>query len=134
MANERERERKQEAHHRPCFVKVGPLPFLISRTMKIFSALFLGLCACDALRIDAGKSVSRRAAIGGAILPALFVAPAFAKYRPSLAEMKGFGSSPIVDEMKEAQPVKTELTHAQLVSNSCEMQVRACVPESAGFA
>ena len=106
----------------------------ISRTMKIFSALFLGLCACDALRIDAGKSVSRRAAIGGAILPALFVAPAFAKYRPSLAEMKGFGSSPIVDEMKEAQPVKTELTHAQLVSNSCEMQVRACVPESAGFA
>ena len=111
----------------------GLCPF-ISRTMKIFSALFLGLCACDALRIDAGKSVSRRAAIGGAILPALFVAPAFAKYRPSLAEMKGFGSSPIVDEMKEAQPVKTELTHAQLVSNSCEMQVRACVPESAGFA
>jgi len=81
-----------------------------------------GLCACDALRIDAGKGVSRRAAIGGAILPALFVSPAFAKYRPSLAEMKGFGSSPVVDEMKEAQPVKTELTHAQLVANSCEMQ------------
>jgi len=103
--------------------------------MKIFVCAVLGgLCACDALRIDAGKGVSRRAAIGGAIIPALFVSPAFAKYRPSLAEMKGFGSSPVVDEMKEAQPVKTELTHAQLVANSCEMQVRACVPESAGLA
>ena len=111
-----------------CFVKVGP-------EMKIFvCAVLSGLCACDALRIDAGKGVSRRAAIGGAIIPALFVSPAFAKYRPSLAEMKGFGSSPVVDEMKEAQPVKTELTHAQLVANSCEMQVRACVPESAGLA
>ena len=45
-------------------------------------------------------AIGRRAAV--CLLPACLFAPqiAEAKYRASLAEMKGYGSSPIVDQMK----------------------------------
>ena len=45
-------------------------------------------------------AIGRRAAV--CLLPACLFAPqiAEAKYRASLAEMKGYGSSPYVDQMK----------------------------------
>merc|ERR1719272_966580 len=61
--------------------------------------------------------VGRRAAV--CLLPAL-LAPtmAEAKYRPSLSEMKGYGSSPVVDKMNEEKQVASSLSFAQLVQNS----------------
>ena len=90
--------------------------------MKIVLAtLAIGTC-CHALRLPDASVVTRRAAIGGALLPALFPQVAMAKYRPSLAEYKGLGSSPLLDEAGEASAPQTSLTHAQLVANSVKMQ------------
>ena len=70
----------------------------------------------------AAGAVGRRAAI--CLLPACLLAPqlAEAKYRPSLSEMKGYGSSPVVDKMNEEKQVATTLSFAQLVANSKSSQ------------
>ena len=75
-----------------------------------------------ALRVPAGPNIDRRAAVW--VLPAAVLAPqaASATYRPSLAEFKGYGSSPVVDDSKDPTPIKTELSHAQLVANSVRQQ------------
>jgi len=59
-------------------------------------------------------------------VPALLVGPelASAAYRPSLAEFKGYGGSPVIDEMNEAK-VSTELSFAQLLANSIKMKEEA---------
>ena len=59
-------------------------------------------------------------------MPALLVGPelASAAYRPSLAEFKGYGGSPVIDEMNEAK-VSTELSFAQLLANSIKMKEEA---------
>ena len=51
-------------------------------------------------------AIGRRAAV--CLLPACLFAPqiAEAKYRASLAEMKGYGSSPYVDQMKGTRWVR----------------------------
>ena len=85
------------------------------------SFILLGFLASgDALRLPTTGPVTRRTAIA---LPALFVPhAAMAKYRPSLAEFKGYGGSPILDEQGEPAGVATGLSHAQLVANSVAMQ------------
>jgi hypothetical protein len=86
---------------------------------------FSGLCVCtqvaDALRLS---GFDRRAAITGGALTALTLLPsdASAKYRPSLAEFKGYGSSPVVDDAKAQQSVQSGLSHAALVANSVKMR------------
>lgn len=47
---------------------------------------------------------------------------ASAKYRPSLAEQKGFGNSPYDDAVKGSKVIETGLTRAELVANSKKMQ------------
>merc|ERR1711956_72296 len=68
--------------------------------------------------------VGRRAAV--CLLPACLLAPtmAEAKYRPSLSEMKGYGSSPVVDKMNEEKQVASSLSFAQLVQNSKNSEER----------
>lgn len=74
------------------------------------------------LPVSTGK-LSRRSAMA-TLLPASVFMPsvAIAKYRPSLAEMKGYGNSPIVDEMRDNKAAQTSLSFAQLVANSKKMQ------------
>jgi len=90
--------------------------------MKLVLALVaLAVLGASALRLPPAKIESRRAAVG--VLLPLFVAPqlASAKYRPSLAESKGLGNSPIVDAAREGS-ANTDLSFAQLVANSKKMQ------------
>jgi len=65
--------------------------------------------------------LSRRAALALPVACALPLA-AEAKYRASLAEMKGYGGSPVVDQMKESSTVSTALSFEQLVNNSKKQQ------------
>ena len=51
-------------------------------------------------------------AISGLIPVILWPGVASAKYRPSLAESKGWGSSPVVDSANEPQAVSTLLSKA----------------------
>ena len=68
----------------------------------IFLAACTLLTSTDALKTQmptgqlSTQAIGRRAALG--LLPAAALVPAVAsaKYRPSLAEMKGYGSSPVV--------------------------------------
>ena len=95
-----------------------------NRMAKLLTILALVITTTSALRLPTmDAKTSRRAALGSA-LPAALMLPlaASAKYRPSLAEFKGYGGSPILDETKNVDAVKTDLSHAQLVANSCAMQ------------
>ena len=70
---------------------------------------------------------SRRAALAqGAACGLALCSPALASavsYRPSLAEFKGQGSSPYLDEQKEGS-VQTTLTLQQLVENSARDKMK----------
>lgn len=98
-----------------------------------FCFIALLALAADALRVpSAGPTgtTGRRAAaaqLGGALLflTANAPAPASAKYRPSLAEFKGQGSSPLLDELGEPTAPKTSLSHAELVANTVNTQEKA---------
>jgi len=89
--------------------------------MKLHVVIFALLPVADALRLS---GFDRRAAITGGALTALTLLPsdASAKYRPSLAEFKGYGSSPVVDDAKAQQSVQSGLSHAALVANSVKMR------------
>ena len=94
---------------------------MLLRVSILVACLF---SSADALKLPNSK-ISRRAISFGtsALLPAVFISPVAAKYRPSLAEMKGYGGSPVVDEMNDTVgTVKTDLSFAQLVANSVKMQ------------
>jgi len=86
---------------------------MMLRTMVIFAMASL----TTALKLPSA-AIGRRAAV--CLVPACLFAPqmAEAKYRASLSEMKGYGSSPLVDKMNEEKMVSSSLSFAQLVKNS----------------
>ena len=86
---------------------------MMLRTMVIFAMASL----TTALKLPSA-AMGRRAAV--CLVPACLFAPqmAEAKYRASLSEMKGYGSSPLVDKMNEEKMVSSSLSFAQLVKNS----------------
>ena len=88
--------------------------------VKLVALLLVCLATATSLRLPA--IASRRAALGGGAAALLLPLAAQAKYRPSLADFKGYGSSPYVDEANAGEGVKTDLSHAQLVANSVAMQ------------
>ena len=81
----------------PAFRRIG-LPGVGSDTM-LRALLFALVALTTSLKLPP-PAIGRRAAV--CLLPACLFAPqiAEAKYRASLAEMKGYGSSPYVDQMK----------------------------------
>ena len=94
-----------------------------NRMAKLLTILALVITTTSALRLPTmDAKTSRRAALGSALPALMLPLAASAKYRPSLAEFKGYGGSPILDETKNVDAVKTDLSHAQLVANSCAMQ------------
>ena len=101
----------------PDYFLLQPLPVsdarMLFRTMVIFAMVSL----TTALKLPSA-AIGRRAAV--CLLPACLFAPqmAEAKYRASLSEMKGYGSSPLVDKMNEEKMVASSLSFAQLVKNS----------------
>jgi len=95
---------------------------VIFRAMRLLLGLVVALVAqAAALTLPTLSTRTTRRLAVGALFAAPFAAPqlASAAYRPSLAEFKGYGSSPVVDE-KEAP--KTDLSFAELVANSIKMQ------------
>ena len=117
LARQTKERRIANGRRTPIANRPTPPPLAGMKVIVAILALLGG--TCDALRLPAG--VTRRVAIGGALVPALFLpSAAVAKYRPSLAEFKGYGSSPLLDEAGSAPA--TNLSHAQLVANSVKMQ------------
>ena len=82
--------------------QIPPLRFVADwiATHAMLRTLLLALVALTTSLKLPPPAIGRRAAV--CLLPACLFAPqiAEAKYRASLAEMKGYGSSPYVDQMK----------------------------------
>ena len=92
LARQTKERRIANGRRTPIANRPTPPPLAGMKVIVAILALLGG--TCDALRLPAG--VTRRVAIGGALVPALFLpSAAVAKYRPSLAEFKGYGSSPM---------------------------------------
>lgn len=94
--------------------------------MRLPLVLLTLLSFVDALRLPLPtEGLTRRGAALAAVSTLLVPQVASAKYRPSLAEFKGYGNSPLLDEAK-SEGIQTNLSHAQLVANSVEMQEKMC--------
>ena len=91
-------ERSRQLNSSPAFRRIGLLAS-DSDTMLRTLLLFALVALTTSLKLPP-PAIGRRAAV--CLLPACLFAPqiAEAKYRASLAEMKGYGSSPYVDQMK----------------------------------
>ena len=90
---------------------------------QLLTILALVITTTSALRLPTmDAKTSRRAALGSALPALMLPLAASAKYRPSLAEFKGYGGSPILDETKNVDAVKTDPSHAQLAANRAMQQ------------
>jgi len=90
------------------------------------STLLLLLAPTAALKLPSSIApptarFGRRAALAAAAV-ALTPQLASAKYRPTLADSKGFGNSPYTEAVDAQKTVQSSLSHAQLVANSKKMQ------------
>ena len=83
----------------PCVSSDWIAWFASDSDTMLLALLFALVALTTSLKLPP-PAIGRRAAV--CLLPACLFAPqiAEAKYRASLAEMKGYGSSPIVDQMK----------------------------------